>query len=447
MSDKQRSFALRGLSGLFALLFAVAAHATLPDIQSWKTQKGARVLFVAAPELPMVDVRIVFDAGSARDDGKGGVAALTSALLDKGAAGMDAGAIARGFEQRGAQFDSGSERDMAWVSLRSLSDPKLLQPSLELFGKVLASPDFPQKDFEREQKNTLTGLEYQKQEPKAIVENAFYHDVYGKHPYSGNPSGTEDSVAALAVKDLRGFYRRYYVARNATVVIVGDVTRKQAEAIAGQLVDALPEGEQAAPLPPVPALKDAKTQFIEFPSSQSNVLMGEPGVRRGDPDYFPLYVGNHVLGGSGLVSRISEEIREKRGLSYSAYSYFIPMRRKGPYTLGFQTRNDKRDEALSVLRDTVRKFTREGPTEKELRASKDNIIGGFPLAVSSNSKITEYLAMIGFYNLPLDYLSTFTGKIKAVTVEQIRDAYQRRVNVDDMVTVIVGRKVSDEAGS
>jgi zinc protease len=234
----------------------------------------------------------------------------------------------------------------------------------------------------------------------------------------------------------------------ATLVLVGDISRKQAEAVAARLADTLPAGEKAPPLPAVAMLKQASTQFIDYPSTQSNVLMGQPGVRRGDPDYFALYVGNHVLGGSGLVSRISEEIREKRGLSYSAYSYFVPMKQDGPYTLGFQTRNEKREEALAVLRTTVRKFVEEGPTEKELQASKNNIIGGFPLAVASNSKITEYLAMIGFYDLPLDYLSTFTDRIRAVTAEQVRDAFHRRVKVDDMVTVIVGsRSSSSDAGS
>jgi zinc protease len=436
----------RGLWLALTMLFAAAAQA-LPEIQSWHTARGAKVLFVEAHELPMLDVRIVFDAGSARDGKLGGVASLTNAMLDQGAAGLNADAIANGFEERGAQFGADSERDMAWLSLRSVSDRKLLGPSLDLFAKVLAKPDFPQTDFEREQQRTLTGLQYQKQQPKSIVEDAFYHEVYGQHPYAANPSGDEDSVAALSVKNLKAFYQRYYVARNATLVIVGDVSRTQAEQIASQLVDALPEGEKAAPLPKVQALKEGKTEFIEHPSSQSHVLMGEPGVRRGDPDYFPLYVGNHVLGGSGLVSRISEEIREKRGLSYSASSYFIPMRQEGPYTLGFQTRTDKRDEALAVLRETVKKFVEQGPTDKELKASKNNIIGGFPLAVASNSKITEYLAMIGFYDLPLDYLSTFTGKINAVTAAQIRDAYQRRVKVDDMVTVVVGKKSSGDAGS
>lgn len=431
---------------LLALVFAGTAQA-LPQIQSWTTAKGAKVLYVAAHELPILDVRVVFDAGSARDGELGGVAGLTSGMLGQGAAGLDADAIAKGFEQRGAQFGSGSERDMAWVSLRSLSDDKLLQPSLELFGKVLAAPDFPRDDFRRERQLTLTGLEYQQQQPDSIVENAFYHDVYGEHPYAANPEGNADSVAALEVKDLKAFYKRYYVASNATVVIVGDVSRQRAERIAAGLVDALPAGSRPPQLPEVSPLKKASLQFIEHPSSQSHVLMGAPGVSRGDPDYFALYVGNHVLGGSGLVSRISEEIREKRGLSYSAYSYFIPMKRMGPYTLGFQTRTDKRDEALSVLRETVQAFIDKGPTDKELEASKNNIVGGFPLGVSSNSKITEYLAMIGFYDLPLDYLSTFTDKIEAVTAEQIRDAFRRRVHVDDMVTVIVGTKKAGKAGS
>lgn len=446
MYIKRNLFMARYLLVLLALLATGAAQA-LPEIHSWTTARGAKVLYVEAQELPIVDVRVVFDAGSARDGKLAGVAGLTNSMLGQGASGLDADAIAKGFEQRGAQFGSGSERDMAWVSLRSLSDDKLLQPSLTLFGKVLATPDFPQADFRREQQLTLTGLEYQLQQPKSIVENAFYHDVYGTHPYAANPDGDADSVAALKVRDLKAFYKRYYVARNATVVIVGDVSRQRAEAIAADLVDALPAGAKAPPLPEVTPLKKASLQFIEHPSSQSHVLMGAPGVRRGDPDYFPLYVGNHVLGGSGLVSRISEEIREKRGLSYSAYSYFIPMKRMGPYTLGFQTRTDKRDEALAVLRATVEKFIDKGPTDKELKASRNNIIGGFPLGVSSNSKITEYLAMIGFYDLPLDYLSTFTDNIKAVTADQIRDAFRRRVHVDDMVTVIVGTRLPDAAGS
>ncbi len=429
------------MAAAFALLSAAAQ--ALPDIQRWSTEKGAKVLFVAAPELPMVDIRLVFDAGSARDGDQPGVARLTSALLDQGAGGLGADEIARGLEQRGAVLGGGSERDMAWLSLRSLIDPELLEPSLGLFGKVLAHPDFPEQDFARERKRMLIGLQYEKQKPGAIAKKTFYHELYGDHPYASHPAGTEASVKALGVDDLRAFYRRYYVARNATVVIVGALERAQAEGIASRLADSLPAGEKAPPLPPVEAATEARETFIEHPSTQSHVLMGQPGLRRKDPDYFPLYVGNHILGGSGLVSRISDEIREKRGLAYSAYSYFIPMAQQGPFMLGFQTRNDQRDEALAVLRQTLAEFVEKGPTEKELKAAKNNIVSGFPLRVASNSKISEYLAVIGFYDLPLDYLQRFTGKVEAVTVEQIRDAWQRRIHPQRMVTVVVGGALDD----
>jgi zinc protease len=161
-------------------------------------------------------------------------------------------------------------------------------------------------------------------------------------------------------------------------------------------------------------------------------------MRRGDPDYLPLYVGNHILGGSGLVSRISDEVREKRGLSYSAYSYFVPMRVAGPFTLGLQTRNENRAEALAVLRQTLARYVGEGPTDEELLAAKKNITGGFPLNIDSNSDILGYIAMIGFYGLPLDYLDTFNQRVEAVTAAQIRDAFARRVHPERMVTVTVG---------
>lgn len=436
----------QSLLAILVLSWSMVVNA-LPDIQSWTTDRGAKVLFVEAHELPMVDIRVVFDAGSARDGAQGGIARLTNALLDQGAAGLDADEIAQGFEQYGSNLGGGSERDMAWVSLRSLTDDKLLKPSLDLFGKVLTRPDFPRADFKRERERTLIGLEYQKQKPKKILEKAFYLNLYDEHPYSSNPSGTMESVKALSPASLRDFYKQYYVARNATVVIVGDVSRARAEKIAATLADALPKGKKAPALPVVADLGKGEVVYIQHPSTQSHVQMGAPGVRRGDPDYFALYVGNHILGGSGLVSRISQEIREKRGLSYSAYSYFIPMKDKGPYMLGFQTRNDQREEALEVLRETLQSYIDKGPTEKELQSAKNNIVGGFPMRVSSNGKIAEYLAVIGFYDLPLDYLSTFTEKVKAVTVEQIQDAYRRRVHPDRMVTATVGGAVGTDDDS
>jgi zinc protease len=185
-------------------------------------------------------------------------------------------------------------------------------------------------------------------------------------------------------------------------------------------------------------LTEAERVFIEHPSQQMHILMGQPGIRRGDEDYFPLYVGNHVLGGGGMISRLFAEIREKRGLSYSAYSYFSPMKQPGPFVAGLQTRADQAEEAIAVLKDNLRRFIAEGPTAEELEASKKNITGGFPLRIDSNNEILAYLAAIGIYDLPLDYLDTFNDRVEAVTIEQIRDAFARRVSPDTIVTVMVG---------
>jgi zinc protease len=190
---------------------------------------------------------------------------------------------------------------------------------------------------------------------------------------------------------------------------------------------------------PVP-LGAAQTREIQFPSSQSHVIMGHPGITRTDPDYFPLYVGNYILGGSGLVSRLSVEVREKRGMSYSVFSDVIPLRVPGVFLMGLQTRNGQRVEAAGLARTTLENFRRDGPNEAELQAAKKNITGGFPLRLDSNRKITDQVATIAFYGLPLDYLDEFPLRVEAVTAQQIRDAFQRRIDPNRMATVIVGGK-------
>ena len=425
-----------GLVGLFLTLSAYAG----PQIEQWKTDKGARVYYVPAPELPMVDVKIVFDAGSAQDQDLPGTALLTNAMLAEGAGGQTADQISAAFEDVGANFGNASQRDMATLSLRSLTAEPALSTALDALKLVLTKPDFPQAAFERLQKQVLLGLQAENQSPRALSARAFYANVFGEHPYANMPIGQAEVVEQLNVKTLKKFYQQYYVARNATVVIVGAIDKAQAKSITEQLMADLPEGEMADPLNQVSALTEAKQIQIEHPSQQTHILMGQPGISRDDADYFPLYVGNHILGGSGLVSQLSNEVREKRGLSYSTYSYFRPMHQQGPYQFGLQTRNDQAKEALEVMQATLRAFIVNGPTSEELTAAKQNITGGFALRIDSNSKIADYLAMIGFYGLPLTYLDTFKDKVMAVTAVDIKSAYERRVHPDKMVTIMVGGK-------
>ncbi|WP_455217629.1 M16 family metallopeptidase [Kaarinaea lacus] len=424
---------------LFACVALLSATSLAsPDIDHWTTRNGARVYYVQAPELPIVDIRIVFDAGAARDADDPGMAILTNGLLAEGAGGLSADQIAEKFESIGAQFGNSTHRDMATLTLRTLSEKKVFDQAVSVLTTILTRPDFPEIAFERERGRLLTELKRNKQSPGAIADEAFYQAVFGQHPYRSLPTGTEKGINGLSVDKLRNFYQQYYVGRNAVVAIVGDLDRLAAEKLAESLVGELPEGQPAADLPVVNALQKAKQIKINHPSAQTHILVGQPGMKRGDPDYFALYVGNHMLGGSGLVARLSDEIREKRGLAYSSYSYFLPMREFGPYTIGVQTKNESAQESLDVLMDTISKFVKEGPTEEELEASKKNITGGFPLRISSNKKIIDYIAMIGFYQLPLDYLDTFNQRVLAVTGQDIQKAFQKRVHPDRMVTVMVG---------
>lgn len=424
---------------LFVVLSFTTAHVIAnPDITQWQTSNGARVYFVAAPQLPMVDIQVVFDAGSARDAGKDGLAVLTNGLLAEGAGKLDADAIAEKFDSIGARFSNSALRDMSVVSLRTLTDKKLLATALDTFATVLQQPTFPADALERVRNQMLIGLQDEAQSPGAIAEKNFFRALYGNHPYASPSDGSNDSVKALTRDDVVNFYRRHFVARNAVVAIVGAVDRQQAERIAEQITQKLPTGEAAPALPAVQSLAKAENIHIAHPSTQTHVLMGQPALRRNDADYFPLYVGNFILGGSGFTSRITSEVREKRALAYSAYSYFLPMREQGPFMLGLQTRNATADESLKVLHETLAQFVKEGASDKELEAAKRNITGGFALNVDSNSDIVGHLALIGFYRLPNDYLDTFIARVNAVTTAQIRDAFARRIAPDRMVTVTVG---------
>jgi zinc protease len=424
---------------LSLLLYSVAVNAT-PDIQTWQTANGAKVLFVAATEIPMLDVRIVFDAGAARDNGLSGLAVLTNGLLAEGAAGKTSQQIAEEFESVGAEIENDALQDMAILGVRSLTESRYLTPALEVLKQVLTQADFPQDAFQRELNRMKVSVKARQQSPSAIASEAFNKAVFGEHPYASPVSGTLQSLDKLSLSDVRAFYKQYYVARNATVAIVGNVERWQAEEIANSLLSDLPAGTKAPLLPEVKPLSESKKIVINFPSSQTHIYVGQTGMKRGDDDYFSLYVANHPFGGSGFTSRLVEVIREERGLAYSVYSYFSPLRQDGTFSMGMQTKTDQTPQALELLNQELRQYVKNGPEEDELESSLSNITGAFPLKIDSNSKLLGYIAMIGFYDLPIDYLDNFIDKVKSVDIKKINDALLRRLHPDKMVTVIVGKQ-------
>ncbi len=420
------------------LISALSAHAAV-NIQHWQTSSGAEVYFVENHDLPIVDLSVSFAAGSARDTAeKSGLAGITRYMMTLGAAGMSDEVIANKLADIGAVLGGEFDGDRAALKLRTLSSEREQKQALDVFGKILQKPDFPASVLAREKARIISGLEESATQPEGMVNKAFMTALYGSHPYSLDESGEIATVAKLSVADLQAFYQQYYRANGAVIAMMGDLSRAQAEAIAESMASGLPKGPANPAIAQVTYPKAPVTQRIAHPASQSHILLGYPGIKRGDPDLFPLYLGNYVLGGGGFVSRLTEEVREKRGLVYSVYSYFMPMAEVGTFQIGLQTKKEQADEALKIVRATLADFLAKGVTDAELKAAKANVIGGFPMRIDSNSKILDYLAVIGFYKLPLNYLDEYNSKVAAVTAAQIKDAFNRRLKPENFVTVIVG---------
>lgn len=419
---------------LFGLLPALADAGV--NIQNWVAPSGARVYFVESHDLPIVDLQIDFAAGTAYDPAdKAGLAAFARSLLDAGAGNLDEEAIAERQVDTGAQLGGHTDLDRSGVSLRTLSSAKERNAALDLMRLLLTQPTFPQAVFEREKGRTIAAIKESETQPASIAAKRFAKGLYPAHPYG--QTATVESVGRIGRDDVANFHRSFFTASRAVISIVGDLSRAEAETIAQQLTGGLPKSDNNAVIP-APAAPKADLVRVSHPSQQTHIQVGMPVLKRGDPDFFPLVVGNYVLGGGGFVSRLMKEVREKRGYAYSVYSYFQPQQVEGPFQIGLQTKNEQADEALKVARETLDGFLRQGPSEDELKGAKQNITDGFVLRLDSNRKILDQVAVIAFYRLPLTYLDDYVKQVEKVTPQQIREAFARRVKPDDMVTVVVG---------
>ena len=421
------------------LLLTSSAQAKL-DIQHWTTPEGTKVFFAQTKGLPILDIQLNFDAAASRDGDQFGLASLTSSLLGTATQYHNEEQIINTFESVGAQFSNSSLKDMSIVSLRTLTRQPILKKSLDIFTEVITQPSFEQKYLTREKRQTLRAIEAAKQSPASVASLAFNEAVFGDHPYAHAKIGTQKTIEKISLKDLKRHYQQFYVAKNLTIALVGDISRAQAKQVARQISHGLNVGQKTKTNPNISPLKQAKKIHIEFPSKQTHVLIGQTGINRSHPDYYPLYLGNHIFGGSGLTSILSDEIREKKGLAYSAYSYFTKMQSNGFFMMRMQTKNDQAVEAKNIALQTLKKFRNNAIDTQKLQDGKDNIIGGFALETASNANILTYLSIIGFYDLPLDYLSSFTDKIKDIGATDIQKSYARLIDMDKLIILSVGQK-------
>lgn len=435
------------LAGASSLFYINSAQAGIP-VEHWTQASGVQVYLVPSPAIPMVDVQIDFDAGSRRDPAdQAGLASVTASMTSKGvlAGGtepaLDENGLSEAWADLGASFGAGAGSDRMSFSLRSLTYPDLLAKATQLAARQLGEPAFPPAIWLRERETLNAAIREANTRPATLAARAFNSAVYGRHPYGFEM--TEATLARISVADMQALYRALILPCRAKVTLVGAVNRAQADGLVTQLFSRLAATAPAA-CPALPAVAEVASldkpseQRIAFDSAQAHVLIGQPGFKRDDPDYFALTVGNYILGGGGFVSRLTNEVREKRGLSYSVYSYFAPGLHAGAFTLGLQTRPDQVSQALKVSRDVLANFVANGPTAAELKAAKDNLIGGFALRIDSNRKLLDNVASIAWNQLPLDYLDSWTQQVEKVSAADIKAAFARKLQPEKMVTVVLG---------
>ncbi|MCK9516711.1 MAG: pitrilysin family protein [Ottowia sp.] len=441
----RKNLAALALAVLACVLLATQALAAIP-IQHWTQASGAGVWFVPSPTLPILDVQIDFDAGDRRDPPQqSGLASATAQMLGKGVAAadgqpaLDESELEEAWADLAASFDGSASRDRMSFSLRTLTDPKILPQAVALAARELGHPSWPEKVWDREREQWSAAIRESLTRPGTVAARAFRKAVYGSHPYGVETE--PETLERVGVSDMRDFYAMHVRPCHARVSVVGAISREQADQLVQQLLAPLAQDAACPELPAVPEvapLTRAEEIRIPFASAQTHVLIGQPGYKRDDPAFFALLVGNHILGGGGFTSRLTQRVREDRGLSYSVYSAFSPGRHAGAFSISLETRPDQAGEALQVSRDVLDEFVAEGPTDTELQAAQDNLTGSFPLRLDSNRKLLANVANIAWNGLPLDYLEHWTDRISAVTREEITQAFQRVLQPQREVTVVVG---------
>jgi zinc protease len=432
---------------LFTLGLLSNAYAILP-IEKLDSYKGAKAYLVQTKALPMVDIEVSIDAGDRYDPaGKSGLADMVAGLMNFGVKGskgaLSEAQIADEIADLGANINLSVGGERAILRIRSLSRKDLRDRAVELAAAMLSAPTYDPKIVEREKQRTITSLLEAETKPEFVLERRFKKAVYGSYPLANSP--TVKSVGAVNVYDLREFHRQFFRSDRMIVSIVGDVDNAQANEIVQTLLKQIPQSGQAiSKLPelersPIEPLAQREIQ-ISFDSQQAHIAMGMTAVARNNPDYFPLLVGNYILGGGGFVSRLMSEVREKRGLAYSVFSYFAPGKESGIFQAGLQTKNDQAALALDVMSSTMAQFIADGPTPSELLAAKSNLVNGYPLRIDNNRKLLDNVSSIAWNDLPLDTMDIWTKQVEAVSLEQVRVAFQKYLAMDRMKIVVLGAK-------
>ncbi len=431
---------MRTLTLALAASLAIAPASAQDDtsrIKEVTSPGGITAWFVQEPAIPIVTVQIAFDGGARLDEkGKEGAVNLAAGLIEEGAGDMDNQEFAARLDDLSSSIGFSAGRDGFSVSVSSLSEN--IGETMDLLHIALTEPQFTDEAIERVREQVLSNLRSQAKDPQAQASRHWYAGVFGDASYATPVAGTKESVTALTRDDLVAAYDRMVARARMKIGVVGDIDTDALVSLMDTTFGDLPEGE-ALDRTPVPVRETGGLVVIEEDVPQSAVVLGHRGILRDDPDYITAYVMNYVLGGGGLTSRLTDEVREKNGLAYSVYSYLYPLDRAGLYMGGVATANARVAKSLELIRQEWARMAEGGLTQEELDAAKTYLTGSFALRFDSNAKIASFLVGAQSANLPIDYIDTRNGLVEAVTLEDVSRVAERLLKPDDLFVVVVGK--------
>ncbi|MGE0700980.1 MAG: insulinase family protein [Hyphomicrobiaceae bacterium] len=417
---------------------ALEPAATKMNIQEVKSPGGISAWLVEEHSVPLLALRFVFDGGSSQDPaGKEGIANFITAMMDEGAGDMDATRFQERMEELAVRLSFEDARDSLYGNFETLTVNR--EPALELLRLAVNQPRFDAAATERIRKQLLANLAYAAKNPTTVAGRVWFETAFAGHPYGHSASGTAESVAAIQPADLEAYRKRIFARDTLRVVAVGDIDAKTLGKILDDVFGSLPAKAELAPVPLTAPKPAQKLKIVEMDVPQSVVQFGMGGLARKDPDFIPAFVMNQILGGGGFASRLTEQVREKRGLAYSVYSYLQPYKHTATFQGGVATKNEAVKESIDVIRAELQRMAQDGPTETELANAKSYLTGSFALRFDTNSKIASQLLWMLHEDMGIDYVSKRNAMIEAVTMDDVKRAAQRVLKVDDLFVTVVGK--------
>ncbi|HSI41556.1 MAG TPA: pitrilysin family protein [Xanthobacteraceae bacterium] len=421
-----------------ALVGPAPAQSDTTRIQRVVSPGGIEAWLVHETALPLVAVEIAFVGGAAQDDpAKPGIASLTASLLDEGAGDLDSAAFQNRLAEQAIELRFDASRDTLTGSLRTLSEN--LDSALGLMSVALTAPRFDDEAVERIRQSQLAALRRRSTDPATLASLGWSARAFPGHPYGRPVDGTLESVPTISRADLAAYAKRVLAKDNLKIAVVGDVTAEQLGAALDRTFGALPAKAVLTPVPDVVPQGLGATAVRELDVPQASITFGGVGLKRSDPDFIPAFVLNHILGGSAFSSRLFKEVREKRGLAYSVYSYLAPLDHAGLMLGGTATKNDRAGESIALIREEYRKLLEQGPSAAELADAKSYLIGSFALRFDSSAKVAGQLLQIQLDELGIDYIDRRNTLIAAVSLDDIKRVATRLAAQPDLLVSVVGR--------